>query len=99
VLAASPNKFASVFASGNATRDDAPDDIRIERHAPRESPKRGSGCAPAGVYEIPAGAPGPGDVDMIVNPTNCIQGGAISAKGGRLTRPRGSPRSAPSAIR
>jgi electron-transferring-flavoprotein dehydrogenase len=35
---------------------------------------------PAGVYEIPDDAPDAGDVDVIVN-TNCVQCGAITAKG------------------
>ena len=29
------------------------------------------------------------DVDVIVNYTNCVQCGAITAKGGRLTPPEG----------
>jgi hypothetical protein len=44
---------------------------------------------PAGVYEIPEDAPEHGDVDVIVNYTNCVQCGAITAKGGRLTTPEG----------
>jgi electron-transferring-flavoprotein dehydrogenase len=30
-----------------------------------------------------------GDVEVIVNYTNCVQCGAITAKGGRLTTPEG----------
>ena len=33
--------------------------------------------------------PRTGDVDVIVNYTNCVQCGAITAKGGRLTTPEG----------
>ena len=44
---------------------------------------------PAGVYEIPDDAPTEGAVDVIVNYTNCVQWGAITAKGGRLTPPEG----------
>ena len=44
---------------------------------------------PAGVYEIPDDAPETGEVDVIVNYTNCVQCGAITAKGGRLTPPEG----------
>ena len=44
---------------------------------------------PAGVYEIPDDAPESGTVDVIVNYTNCVQCGAITAKGGRLTPPEG----------
>ena len=32
---------------------------------------------------------GDGTVDVLVNPSNCVQCGAISAKGGRLTPPEG----------
>jgi electron-transferring-flavoprotein dehydrogenase len=44
---------------------------------------------PAGVYEVPEDAPQSGHVDLIVNPSNCVQCGAITAKGGRLTPPEG----------
>ena len=30
-----------------------------------------------------------GMIDLIVNPSNCVQCGAITAKGGRLTPPEG----------
>ncbi len=43
---------------------------------------------PAGVYEIPEDAEGD-HVDVTVNYTNCVQCGAITAKGGRLTTPEG----------
>ncbi|MBS1677711.1 MAG: hypothetical protein JST08_10040 [Actinobacteria bacterium] len=33
--------------------------------------------------------PPPPEVDVIVNYTNCVQCGAITAKGGRLTPPEG----------
>ena len=41
----------------------------------------GAGCARR-VYEIPDDAPAKGTVDVIVNYTNCVQCGAITAKGG-----------------
>jgi electron-transferring-flavoprotein dehydrogenase len=46
---------------------------------------------PAQVYEIPEdqasnGAP---SVDLNITPSNCVQCGAITAKGGRLTPPEG----------
>jgi electron-transferring-flavoprotein dehydrogenase len=44
---------------------------------------------PAAVYEIPEDAPAEGNVHVIVNYTNCVQCGAITAKGGRLTPPEG----------
>jgi electron-transferring-flavoprotein dehydrogenase len=44
---------------------------------------------PAGDNEIPEDAPEQGMVHLIVNPSNCVQCGAITAKGGRLTPPEG----------
>jgi electron-transferring-flavoprotein dehydrogenase len=83
------DKLSSVFITGNATRDDAPNHIRVERHVPREIAETWRWMCPAGVYEIPDDAPAQGDVDVIVNYTNCVQCGAITAKGGRLTTPEG----------
>jgi electron-transferring-flavoprotein dehydrogenase len=83
------DKLSSVFISGNATRDDAPNHIRVERHVPREIAETWVWMCPAGVYEIPEDAPESGPVDVIVNYTNCVQCGAITAKGGRLTPPEG----------
>jgi electron-transferring-flavoprotein dehydrogenase len=83
------DKLSSVYVSGNATRDDAPNHIRIERHVPREIAETWVWMCPAGVYEIPDDAPQEGPVDVIVNYTNCVQCGAITAKGGRLTPPEG----------
>jgi electron-transferring-flavoprotein dehydrogenase len=83
------DKLSSVYISGNATRDDAPNHIRIEKHVPREIAETWTWMCPAGVYEIPDDAPQEGPVDVIVNYTNCVQCGAITAKGGRLTPPEG----------
>jgi electron-transferring-flavoprotein dehydrogenase len=83
------DKLSSVFISGNATRDDAPNHIRVRKHVPREIAETWRWMCPAGVYEIPDDAPEHGDVDVIVNYTNCVQCGAITAKGGRLTTPEG----------
>ena len=86
------DKLSSVFISGNATRDDAPNHIRIQRHVPREVAETWRWMCPAGVYEIPDDGEGgdeSGDVDVIVNYTNCVQCGAITAKGGRLTTAAG----------
>jgi electron-transferring-flavoprotein dehydrogenase len=83
------DKLSSVYISGNATRDDAPNHIRIERHVPREIAEGWRWMCPAGVYEIPDDAPAAGPVDVVVNYTNCVQCGAITAKGGRLTPPEG----------
>ena len=56
------------------------------------SPKRGCWMCPAGVYEIPDDAPAEGEVDVIVNYTNCVQCGAITAKGGQPDAARGRRR-------
>jgi electron-transferring-flavoprotein dehydrogenase len=83
------DKLSSVYVSGNATRDDAPNHIRVRKHVPREIAETWRWMCPAGVYEIPEDAPESGRVDVIVNYTNCVQCGAITAKGGRLTPPEG----------
>jgi electron-transferring-flavoprotein dehydrogenase len=83
------DKLSSVFITGNATRDDAPNHIRVQKRVPRELAETWAWMCPAGVYEIPEDAPEHGDVDVIVNYTNCVQCGAITAKGGRLTTPEG----------
>jgi len=83
------DKLSSVYISGNATRDDAPNHIRIHKNVPREIAEGWRYMCPAGVYEIPDDAPEDGFVDVTVNYTNCVQCGAITAKGGRLTPPEG----------
>jgi electron-transferring-flavoprotein dehydrogenase len=83
------DKLSSVYISGNQTRDDAPNHIRVQKHVPREVAETWAWMCPAGVYEIPEDAPETGAVDVIVNYTNCVQCGAITAKGGRLTTPEG----------
>ena len=83
------DKLSSVYISGNSTRDDAPSHIRVQREVPREIAETWRYMCPAGVYEIAEGAPASGPVDVIVNSANCVQCGAITAKGGRLTPPEG----------
>jgi len=83
------DKLSSVYISGNSTRDDAPNHIRVRKEVPREIAETWQWMCPAGVYEIPEDAPESGRVDVIVNYTNCVQCGAITAKGGRLTPPEG----------
>ncbi|MGB0091754.1 MAG: electron-transfer flavoprotein:ubiquinone oxidoreductase [Solirubrobacteraceae bacterium] len=83
------DKLSSVYISGNATRDDAPNHIRVRQSVPREIAETWEWMCPAGVYEIPEDAPSEGPVDVTVNYTNCVQCGAITAKGGRLTPPEG----------
>ncbi len=85
------DKLGSVFLSGNATRDDAPNHVRIQTHVPREVAQTWVSMCPAQVYEIPEDQQGNGEamVDVHVTASNCVQCGAITAKGGRLTLPEG----------
>jgi electron-transferring-flavoprotein dehydrogenase len=95
------DKLSSVFATGNATRDDAPNHIRIQDTVPLEVALMWENMCPAQVYEVPdeeleaARAAGNGKLDgkrevrVQITPSNCVQCGAITAKGGRLTPPEG----------
>jgi electron-transferring-flavoprotein dehydrogenase len=85
------SKLDSVFLSGNATRDDAPNHVRIQTRVPREIAQTWVSMCPAQVYEIPEEQLGSGaaEVDVHVTASNCVQCGAITAKGGRLTLPEG----------
>jgi electron-transferring-flavoprotein dehydrogenase len=85
------DKLSSVFLSGNATRDDAPNHVRVQTEVPREIAQTWVSMCPAQVYEIPEDQL-EGDahtVDVHVTASNCVQCGAITAKGGRLTLPEG----------
>ena len=53
------------------------------------SAKAGPGCAPPASTRSPTTRRRRGMIDLIVNPSNCVQCGAITAKGGRLTPPEG----------
>jgi electron-transferring-flavoprotein dehydrogenase len=85
------DKLSSVFLSGNATRDDAPNHVRVQTHVPREIAQTWVSMCPAQVYEIPDEQleGGAEVVDVNVTASNCVQCGAITAKGGRLTLPEG----------
>jgi electron-transferring-flavoprotein dehydrogenase len=85
------NKLDSVFLSGNATRDDAPNHVRVQTRVPREIAQTWVSMCPAQVYEIPDEelSNGAEVVDVHVTASNCVQCGAITAKGGRLTLPEG----------
>jgi electron-transferring-flavoprotein dehydrogenase len=95
------DKLSSVFLSGNATRDDAPNHIRVQDRVPLEVALMWQNMCPAAVYEVPeseleaARAEGNGKLDgnrevkVQITPSNCVQCGAITAKGGRLTPPEG----------
>jgi electron-transferring-flavoprotein dehydrogenase len=82
------DKLSSVFLSGNRTRDDQPNHLRVANRVPAELAELWSRMCPAQVYE--AGAAGEdGLVALELSPSNCVQCGAITAKGGRLTPPEG----------
>ena len=95
------DKLSSVFATGNATRDDAPNHIRIQDAVPLEVALMWQNMCPAQVYEVPdeeleaakadgnAQLDGKREVKLQITPSNCVQCGAITAKGGRLTPPEG----------
>jgi electron-transferring-flavoprotein dehydrogenase len=93
------DKLSSVFLSGNATRDDAPNHIRVQEKVPLELALMWQNMCPAQVYEVPeeeleaaqrnGGLDAKREVKMNITPSNCVQCGAITAKGGRLTPPEG----------
>ena len=76
------DKLSSVFSSGSKTRDDAPSHIRVETRVPRDVAELWANMCPAQVYEL--GREDAGKVEVVVTPSNCVQCGAITAKGGRL---------------
>lgn len=80
------DKLSSVHASGNKSRDNQPNHIRIQTDVPELMAKAWHRLCPAQVYEVEEVA---GKKQLVVNATNCIHCNAISAKGGRLTIPEG----------
>jgi electron-transferring-flavoprotein dehydrogenase len=91
------DKLSSVFLSGNKTRDDAPSHIRVQLEVAPEVAEMWVNLCPAKVYEAAASGAGDemrgpgvaGRAHVEVTASNCVQCGAISAKGGRLTPPEG----------
>jgi electron-transferring-flavoprotein dehydrogenase len=84
------DKLSSVYLSGNKTRDDAPSHLRVDRKVRREVAEAWVHMCPAQVYELGGEASPAGNVvDVEVTASNCVQCGAITAKGGRLTPPEG----------
>ncbi len=82
------DKLSSVFASGNRTRDDQPNHLEVATRVRRPVAEAWAWMCPANVYAVGRDL---GD-DMVVlemTPSNCVQCGAITAKGGRLTPPEG----------
>jgi electron-transferring-flavoprotein dehydrogenase len=82
------DKLSSVYLSGNRTLDDAPDHLYVQRRVPPELAELWTRMCPAQVYEAGPEA-GDGLIAVEVTPSNCVQCGAITAKGGRLTPPEG----------
>jgi electron-transferring-flavoprotein dehydrogenase len=82
------DKLSSVYASGNRSRDDQPSHLRLAPRVPEDVALMWSRLCPAQVYEVGA-ADADGLVTVQVTPSNCVQCGAITAKGGRLTPPEG----------
>jgi electron-transferring-flavoprotein dehydrogenase len=80
------DKLSSVYLSGNKTRDDAPNHIRVRTDVPYEVGRLWEQMCPAQVYEVSENG---GEQTVEVTPSNCVQCGAITAKGGRLTPPEG----------
>ena len=76
------DKLSSVYLSGNRTRDDAPNHLRVQTRVPEELAVLWDRMCPAKVYDAQTGG-------VEVTPSNCVQCGAITAKGGRLTPPEG----------
>jgi electron-transferring-flavoprotein dehydrogenase len=82
------DKLSSVFAAGNRTRDDQPNHIRLRQRVPPDVADMWAHMCPAQVYTVDAEGDD-GLVTVHMEPSNCVQCGAISAKGGRLTPPEG----------
>ena len=82
------DKLSSVFASGNRTRDDQPNHLEVAHRVRRPVAEAWEWMCPAHVYEVGRDL-GDGMVLVEVTPSNCVQCGAITAKGGRLTPPEG----------
>ena len=84
------DRLSGVYLSGNKTRDDAPSHIRVDTKVRREVAETWAHMCPAQVYEVAGEASPAGNVvDVEVTASNCVQCGAITAKGGRLTPPEG----------
>jgi len=82
------DKLSSVFASGNRTRDDQPNHIVLAERVAPDVAELWVNLCPAQVYRAgPVGEDGL--VTVETEPSNCVQCGAISARGGRLTPPEG----------
>ena len=82
------DRLSSVFASGNKSHDDQPNHLLVRTRVAPDVAELWTNLCPAQVYT--AGPLGDdGLVEVEVSPSNCVQCGAISARGGRLTPPEG----------
>jgi electron-transferring-flavoprotein dehydrogenase len=82
------DRLTSVFASGNKTRDDQPNHLLVNTRVAPDVAELWANLCPAQVYTVgPKGDDGLVEVEL--SPSNCVQCGAIAAKGGRLTPPEG----------
>lgn len=80
------DKLTSVYESGNRTRDNQPDHIRIIKDVPEVIGEAWINMCPAQVYEWDESE---GKKVIRTDPSNCVQCGAITSKGGRLLPPEG----------
>lgn len=80
------DKLSSVFAAGNKTRDDQPCHITLEQRVAPDVAELWVNLCPAQVYAI-GDVGDDGLVTVELEPSNCVECGAITAKGGRLTPP------------
>jgi len=80
------DKLNSVFATGNRSRDNQPNHIRINKDVPDVIAEAWINMCPAQVYEWNEDS---GSKELRLDPSNCVQCGAITSKGGRLTPTEG----------
>ena len=82
------DRLSSVFASGNKTRDDQPNHLLVRTRVAPDVAELWANLCPAQVYTVGPRAT-TASSRWSCQPSNCVQCGAISAKGGRLTPPEG----------
>jgi len=80
------DKLSSVYVSGNRSRDNQPNHIIYRPDVPEVIGETWINMCPAQVYEWHEES---GHKVVRTDPTNCVQCGAINAKGLRLTPPEG----------
>ena len=80
------DKLNSVFATGNRSRENQPNHIRINKDVPDVIAEAWINMCPAHVYEWNEDS---SSKELRLDPSNCVQCGAITSKGGRLTPTEG----------